>query len=414
MPATDGSGSPALAGTLATVLPLVLGDHRRIEALADQALTEELWRLDSPPFGLRPDLVIGGLWLADALPRAMGLVEEGLRMAERQEDLVRLGMWHYWVAELRYALGELDGAVAAGERAIDGSAGTYMAWLGYTVSVMVRAHLERGDGAAAREVLLAAEPRVDPEQLSGIRLRLARARLLLHADRPDEALEAAREVEARADALGHRDGPLLVWRVPAVQAAAALGEEEVARALAEEELRIAQRTRHASRLAEAERLLAEVGDETAREKLLEVSVDRLRALPRPRDLAATLLALGLERHRRGATAAAREALGEARELAERCGAAPLAADALAGLHRTGARPRRHARTGPAALTGAERRVAMLAADGRTNREIAEELVLTHRTVEWHLGNIYAKLGIDSRRDLRSALDAGPDRGPERP
>ena len=71
---------------------------------------------------------------------------------------------------------------------------------------------------------------------------------------------------------------------------------------------------------------------------------------------------------------------------------------------TGARPRRRALSGPEALTPSERRVAELAAAGRTNREIAQALFITAKTVETHLGRAYLKLDIRSRQELPGALD----------
>jgi DNA-binding CsgD family transcriptional regulator len=62
-------------------------------------------------------------------------------------------------------------------------------------------------------------------------------------------------------------------------------------------------------------------------------------------------------------------------------------------------------TGRDALTASERRVAERAADGMANREIAQELFLSVKTVEMHLGRTYRKLGIDSRRELAGALRA---------
>ncbi|HEV2814682.1 MAG TPA: helix-turn-helix transcriptional regulator, partial [Solirubrobacteraceae bacterium] len=72
-------------------------------------------------------------------------------------------------------------------------------------------------------------------------------------------------------------------------------------------------------------------------------------------------------------------------------------------HAAGARPRSHALGGVASLTRSERRVAELAAGGSTNREIAQALFVTPRTVEVHLSNAYRKLGIGSRRELARAL-----------
>jgi DNA-binding CsgD family transcriptional regulator len=69
----------------------------------------------------------------------------------------------------------------------------------------------------------------------------------------------------------------------------------------------------------------------------------------------------------------------------------------------GARPRRTALHGCEALTHRERQVASLAAEGHSNREIAQKLVVTVKTVEWHLGHAYAKLGVKSRSQLPGAL-----------
>ena len=68
--------------------------------------------------------------------------------------------------------------------------------------------------------------------------------------------------------------------------------------------------------------------------------------------------------------------------------------------------------GPTGLTPAERRVVALARAGHTNREIAEQLCLSAKTVEYHLGNVFAKLHIRSRRELRGAAPASalPDAG----
>ena len=105
---------------------------------------------------------------------------------------------------------------------------------------------------------------------------------------------------------------------------------------------------------------------------------------------------------------AREPLALALELAARCGAWPLAAQARDELKAAGARPRRPWRTGVDALTPSELRVARLAADGRSNREIAGELYVTLKAIEGHLAHAYAKLGIDGRHELPRALGRRKD------
>jgi DNA-binding CsgD family transcriptional regulator len=90
-------------------------------------------------------------------------------------------------------------------------------------------------------------------------------------------------------------------------------------------------------------------------------------------------------------------------LAERCGARALVERAREELSATGARPRHTARYGIDALTASELRIARMAADGRSNREIAQALFVTIRTVEMHLTHAYQKLEIVSRKQLAAAL-----------
>ena len=73
----------------------------------------------------------------------------------------------------------------------------------------------------------------------------------------------------------------------------------------------------------------------------------------------------------------------------------------------GGKPRRFAASGPDALTPSEQRVATLAASGLGNREIAEELFVTLKRVEWHLTRSYSKLGITSRSELSATLESNP-------
>ena len=113
----------------------------------------------------------------------------------------------------------------------------------------------------------------------------------------------------------------------------------------------------------------------------------------------SLAELGAALRRDGCRSAAREPLAEALDLAAHCGARPLAARVREELKATGARPRREWRTGLQALSPRELRVAQLAAEGRTNREIAYQLYVTLKTIEGHLARAYTKLGIERRHEL---------------
>jgi DNA-binding NarL/FixJ family response regulator len=121
--------------------------------------------------------------------------------------------------------------------------------------------------------------------------------------------------------------------------------------------------------------------------------------------AKALLALGGALRRGRRPAEAREPLRLALEVADRCGAGGVVERARAELYAAGARPRVTALAGPASLTPSERRVAELAAEGQSNKEIAQALFVTLKTVEVHLSRAYRKLGITSRRELGRALAA---------
>src|SRR5919205_3215758 len=107
--------------------------------------------------------------------------------------------------------------------------------------------------------------------------------------------------------------------------------------------------------------------------------------------------------RRNRRTEARELLREALDLAQRAGARRLAVQAETELRATGARPRRAVLTGLDSLTASERRIAELAGDGQTNREIAQTLFITTRTVEGHLTSVFRKLLVDSRDALPAEL-----------
>jgi DNA-binding NarL/FixJ family response regulator len=96
-------------------------------------------------------------------------------------------------------------------------------------------------------------------------------------------------------------------------------------------------------------------------------------------------------------------LRQAVDAAHRVGASALADRAETELRATGAKPRRVLLTGLEALTGSERRIAELAAEGLTNREIAQCLFVTDRTVEGHLTHVFSKLEVNARTELPAAL-----------
>jgi len=137
--------------------------------------------------------------------------------------------------------------------------------------------------------------------------------------------------------------------------------------------------------------------------LLRESVDVLRESAARLERGKSLTELGAALRRANQRTEARDHLRDGLELATVCGAAPVAERAHAELVATGARPRRIVRTGVDSLTPSERRVASMAAEGQTNREIAQALFVTPKTIEMHLSHVYGKLDIQSRSQLAGAM-----------
>jgi DNA-binding CsgD family transcriptional regulator len=120
----------------------------------------------------------------------------------------------------------------------------------------------------------------------------------------------------------------------------------------------------------------------------------------PFERARTLLVCGIVERRARRRAAARASLEEASGEFERLGARVWAERARAEITRLGGR----GETATNGLTVTERRVAELAASGRSNKEIAAALFVTVHTVEVHLSRVYAKVGVRSRAQLSNRLE----------
>jgi DNA-binding CsgD family transcriptional regulator len=196
---------------------------------------------------------------------------------------------------------------------------------------------------------------------------------------------------------------IVAWRSHMALALLALDRRDEALELAREEVELARAWGSPRPIGVALRTrgLAEGGEEgieTLRESLavLEGSSAKL-------ERARTLVELGAALRRANQRVDARELLKEGLDIAVRCGSQPLVERAEEELAATGARPRRLLLSGVESLTASERRVARFAADGLSNKDIAQALFVTTKTVEVHLSNVYRKLGIGSRSELPHAL-----------
>jgi DNA-binding CsgD family transcriptional regulator len=216
-------------------------------------------------------------------------------------------------------------------------------------------------------------------------------------------LRAAGEVMSRwgVDCPG-----LLQWRAPLAEALRLDGEDAEARRLAAEEVTLARAFGAPRPLGVALRAQAVVDPGVAL-PALEEAEGILRPSEARLEHARALAALGAALRRTNRREEARARLLEALDLAGRCGAKTLESNVREELAALGSRPRRTHLRGPDSLTPSERRVAALAGEGSTNREIAQQLFVTIKTVETHLSRVYAKLGIASRAELGEAMAGAP-------
>lgn len=205
--------------------------------------------------------------------------------------------------------------------------------------------------------------------------------------------------------LTRRNPALDEWGHDAAMLLAAVGRRDEARAILEECL---VRARQYG-LAPAEGWLLRAAGVVERDPDLSREAVRLLTGSDYRlEHARAVVDLGAVLRRRRHDREARDRLGEGLALALEYGALLLADRARDELRAAGGRSVNRVRRGPAALTAAETRITRLAAEGLSNKEIAERLFVTIRTVEMHLGNAYRKLGISSRRELAAALAPAAD------
>jgi DNA-binding CsgD family transcriptional regulator len=193
---------------------------------------------------------------------------------------------------------------------------------------------------------------------------------------------------------------VIPWRSSAALACAALGDRERAGELVDQELALARTPRARGIALRAAGLVSEGQDGVG---LLRDSVATLETSGARLEYARALTDLGAALRRAGRRTEAREPLRVGLDVATECGASAIAARAREELVTAGARPRRARIAGAEALTASERRIATMAATGMTNREIAQALFITIKTVKAHLGHVFQKLDITTRAQLAAAL-----------
>ena len=337
------------------------------------------------------------------MPLVMGDLDEALDVwdvqraeAHRKGSLARIGGVHLWSGYTQYLRGDLVEAEAELRSAYKAITAWGMptegGWVPPLLSVVL---VERGAIEEARALL---DNAADAPKYSDLTMLLecARLQLLLADGRPEEALAHESPVKWK------RHPRFAPWRSLQAEALERVGRHEEAVALAESELELARAWGSPGTVGRSLRVLGTLLHTDGIEQL-EAACDLLERVPARLEQAKALAALGSALRHTRKPMEAREPLRHALELADACGAQPLVDTIRSEIYATGARPRTTALTGVLALTASERRVADLAAGGQTNRDIAQALYVTPKTVEVHLSNAYRKLAIASRRELARAL-----------
>jgi DNA-binding CsgD family transcriptional regulator len=398
-----GLGSERLLATMAHY-EYRLGLHReRAIELARRALAPgNLLASGSTAFYYAVNVLPRSGLLDEAVP----ILNQALAQARRRGDIPNVAFTLLWRGKHQTQRGDLRAAVADLREALDLSVahGVLVAWP-YNIGFLAHALLEQGEpDEAARVIDQGGFPEQLPlGQVPLVWFRLIRGRLRIETGSPERGVEDLLEVGETARLVPCDNPSDLPWRSWAAEGLRLLDRNDEARALADEELALARRWGDPHTIGASLRVLGLVEDGEAGIGRLREAVEVLAGSEARLEHVRAQVDLGAALRRANQRAEARERLREGVDLALAIGALGLARRANDEIAATGARPRRVLRTGLDALTASERRVAQLAADGMSNKEIAQTLFVTIKTVEVHLSHAYRKLEISSRTQLGEAL-----------
>jgi DNA-binding CsgD family transcriptional regulator len=377
-------------------------------SLIKRACALERW-MEGVPFSLRPSHYLA-LMLArvDDLSGALDEYEKILRQAREHGDEVSLAWLLGRTAQVECLAGAWEQAlyhIGTGEEVLlQAGQPTNLAFL-LAVRALVEAHLGRaGSARQAGERALELAAHVDAVLVRSIAAS-ALGFLELSLGRPAVAHDYLGPLVAETRAASIQEPGEMHFFPDEIEALTTLGRLQEAETVLEwfEERSVA--LDRPSALAAAARcrgrIAAERADLDGAFTSFHDALFQHGRVSMPFERARTFLALGSTQRRAREKRAARESLQQAVALFEELGAESWARTTRAELARISGRP-----PGSGQLTPAERRVAELVAEGRTNKEVAVELVVTVRTVESTLTKIYAKLDVRSRTELSRRLSTG--------
>jgi DNA-binding CsgD family transcriptional regulator len=399
------AGGPAVRGVVLMMrgLTLVL----RGKAPEARPVLAEAYRLAAGVDPLGPDWPWMHILLRTHIP--LGEFEqardENAELCRRAQDagaLATLCSARLVFADAAFRLGDWEAADAAAEQTIQlaGDVGQrHMA--GWALTIRTRILAAQGRAAESRAAAQAALQIAVSDQIStGLRfVHGALGFLELGLDRVDAAIGELETVERMTEGSGHEEPVIVPWIQDLVEAYARQGrDDDACRVLARLE-RQAASTASPVAGAAAARCRGLLDDDFEPAVACALALDDQR--PMPFERARTLLAFGRRLHRSCRRAEARERLRAALEGFEQLHADAWTRQAEAELRAAGAR--RRPERDEHALTPQELRVAAAVQRGASNRDIAADLFLSPKTVEFHLRQIYRKLDVHSRTQLVAAL-----------
>ena len=407
LPLGDDIGSRMLLGLLAFADARALADRSTVVEYAERAVAGgALFAEDNPAFAF----ATVALTAADEWESASAIFDDAFADARVRGSVsafaigsIFRGYLHIFTGDLAEAEADLHNAVEASEQ--HGLA----SGMPYALSFLADTQMQKGDLDGAVETIGRLEQLPEPAR-GGAFVYDARGRLRYLQGRYRDALAEFARARQLYEALGGVNPAIVAWRSQSALAHRALGDEAEAKALAAEEVGLARQWGAPRALAKALRVAGMVEGGKAGIELLGEAVGVLDGSAAVLERARGLIELGSALRRSNRRTDAREHLRQALELAHQGESVPLVTRAQEELMATGARPRRVALSGLDALTPSERRVASMAAKELTNRDIAQALFVTPKTVEVHLSSVYRKLGIASRAQLADALGSAAEEG----
>jgi DNA-binding CsgD family transcriptional regulator len=407
----SGVSDPLVLALLAGATTAMIEPAAKGAELAERALAGQSPSLEDDPGVIT--YAFTAIAAAGRLERALGVAEGAHAEARRRGAVPALCMASMLRAHALVRLGRLPAAEADSRYALENMHEDVVLPIPAVVAPLIDVLVERGELAEAEALLerYALEGEI-PDLLATGPLLESRARLHMARSRVDEAIADLRECGRRQRTWMVRNPGGIAWRAPLALALAAAGQPKEGLKYAQREVELAREFGVPRALGIALRAAGLIEGGELGIDVLRQAVSVLASTPAELEHARALTDLGAALRRNGERSAAREPLQAAIDLSRRCGALGLAERAHTELVATGARPRRLVFSGVDSLTASERRVAEMAAEGQSNREIAQALFVTEKTVETHLSHAYRKLDISSRSELPAALSAGipPDTG----